>query len=170
MISRYTYPSPAVLGEICFWCDSTHLRALALTGQRGYTEPRPNDATVTLGEETDTPVELTVRHWLDIYFDGGIPDFLPPIRLFGSPFQLEVWSRLVDIPYGTVSTYGCIAEDIARARGIRRMAAQAVGGAIHYNPISIILPCHRIIGKNGDMVGYGGGLHLKRALLAIERI
>ena len=166
----YTYPAPAALGEIRFWCDGTHLRALALSGQRGFVAPRTSDITMTLGDATDAPIETVVRRWLDIYFAGGVPDFLPSIRLFGSPFQLEVWSRLVDIPYGTVTTYGTIAEAIARARGIPRMAAQAVGGAIHYNPIAIILPCHRIIGKDGGMVGYVGGLHLKRALLTIENI
>lgn len=170
MISRYTYSAPEALGELHFWCDDTHLRALALAGQRGFVEPRTKDLSMTLGDATARPIEQTVRRWLDIYFEGGIPDALPPIRLFGSPFQLEVWSRLVDIPYGTVTTYGTIAEDIARARGIPRMAAQAIGGAIHHNPVTIILPCHRIIGKDGGMVGYVGGLHLKRALLDIENI
>lgn len=165
----HTYSAPAPWGELRFWCDGTHLYALALSGQRGYVAPRPSDVSLTLGEATALPIEQAVHLWLDTYFGGEIPASLPPIRLVGSPFQLEVWSQLLDLPYGTVTTYGCIAEDIARKRGIPRMAAQAIGGAIRRNPVSIILPCHRVIGRNGDMIGYTGGLHFKTALLELER-
>ena len=112
--------------------------------------------------------EETIR-WLDIYFNGGIPDFIPPLSLLGTPFQKEVWEILLTIPYGKTMTYGEIAKMLADRRGLPRMSAQAVGGAIGRNPISIIVPCHRVLGSNGELTGYAGGIDKKAWLLELER-
>lgn len=106
--------------------------------------------------------------WLDIYFQGGIPDFLPPMRLEGTAFRREVWDILLEIPYGRTVTYGEIAGQLARRRNIEKMSAQAVGGAVGHNPISILVPCHRVVGSDGSMTGYGGGIDKKIRLLEIE--
>lgn len=111
-----------------------------------------------------------VKRWLDAYFSGVEPDFMPRVHLCGTAFQLEVWEELRAIPYGRTVSYGDIARAIARRRGIARMAAQAVGGAVGRNPVSIIVPCHRVIGADGSITGYGGGIDRKRALLALEGI
>ena len=103
-----------------------------------------------------------VRRWLDIYFSGHEPDFMPPLSLTGTAFQQRVWKELLTIPYGQTVTYG----ELARRLGCR--SAQAVGGAVGRNPISIIVPCHRVIGANGNLTGYAGGLDKKRALLTLE--
>ena len=107
------------------------------------------------------------RRWLDLYFLGKVPDFLPPLHLLGSDFQQAVWQRLLSIPYGTVRTYGEIARELSRRRGTL-MAAQAVGGAVGRNPIAIIVPCHRVVGAHGNLTGYAAGLAKKKALLALE--
>ena len=108
--------------------------------------------------------------WLDIYFSGKLPGFTPVLELAGTPFQREVWSILLEIPYGRTVSYGEIAARVARQRGLRRMSAQAVGGAVGRNPVSLIVPCHRVIGADGNLVGYAGGLGLKSSLLHLEGI
>ncbi len=113
--------------------------------------------------------EQTVR-WLDVYFGGGIPDFTPPVKPDVTPFCREVCEILLTIPYGHTVTYGKIAGIIAERRGIARMSAQAVGGAVHRNPIAIIIPCHRVIGSDGSLTGYAAGLDIKEKLLRIEKI
>ncbi len=119
-------------------------------------------------EEQEVPVLLQTKRWLDCYFLGEIPAFTPPLHLLGTDFQLEVWACLRAIPYGETRTYGEIARLLAEKRGIPRMSAQAVGGAVGRNPISIIVPCHRVIGANGGLTGYAGGLERKTALLKLE--
>ena len=110
----------------------------------------------------------TVR-WLDLYFTGHQPDFAPPYRVDHlTPFRREVIDRMLRIPFGATTTYGAIAKDIAHAHGIPKMSAQAVGGAVGWNPICLIIPCHRVVGENGSLTGYGGGLPNKIALLALE--
>ncbi len=116
------------------------------------------------------PCLKQTARWFDTYFAGKEPDFIPPLRLHGSAFQCEVWEILQQIPYGHLTTYGDIAAIIARRRGIARMSAQAVGGAVGANPIGIIVPCHRVIGTNGSLTGYGGGLLSKVQLLKLESI
>lgn len=108
--------------------------------------------------------------WLDIYFSGKIPDFMPPLELVGTDFQKEVWGILLTIPYGSLMTYGEIAGVIAKRRGVKKMSAQAVGGAVGANPAGIIVPCHRVIGKGGNLTGYAGGLKTKVKLLEIEGV
>ena len=101
------------------------------------------------------------KSWLDIYFDGREPGFTPKLHLIGTKFRLEVWNRLLEIPYGKTISYGEIARELAHRRGIERMAAQAVGGAVGHNDISIIVPCHRVIGSDGKLTGYGGRQNIR---------
>ncbi len=126
----------------------------------------------TLTSETqvkDLPIFKETQNWLDIYFSGKNPDFTPNLKLEGSEFQMAVWNILKDIPYGETTTYGEIAKIIAEQKGIKKISAQAVGGAVGHNPISIIIPCHRVIGKNGSLTGYAGGIDLKKFLLDNEK-
>ena len=106
--------------------------------------------------------------WLDIYFSGATPDFTPSLHFSGTPFQMEVWNILQTIPYGETMTYGEIASILAKQQGFLSMSAQAVGNAVGRNPVSIIVPCHRVIGANGNLTGYAGGIDKKRALLTLE--
>ena len=116
------------------------------------------------------PVFDDARRWLDDYFSGKVPDFTPRLELRGTPFRKDVWEILLGIPYGQTMSYGQVAALVARRRGLPRMSAQAAGGAVGHNPVSIIVPCHRVIGADGSLTGYGGGLDLKRRLLRLEGI
>lgn len=118
--------------------------------------------------EKDIPVFETVKKWLNIYFSGREPDFMPPVHMAGTPFRLSIWKLLRQIPYGETVTYGKLAEMAAKERGIARMSAQAVGGAVGHNPISVIIPCHRVVGSDGSLTGYAGGLDIKAKLLSLE--
>ena len=115
------------------------------------------------------PVFRETYRWLDEYFAGREPGFTPPYRIDGlTPFRSDVIDAMLKIPFGGSATYGEIAAEIVRKRGLTRMSAQAVGGAVGWNPICIIIPCHRVIGANGALVGYGGGIRNKIALLKLE--
>ena len=114
------------------------------------------------------PVFEETCRWLECYFDGRMPDFTPPLAPQGTPFQQAVWELLRDIPYGGTMSYGQIATRLAADRGLRRMSAQAIGGAVGHNPIALIIPCHRVIGADGRLTGYAAGLDRKAALLALE--
>ena len=120
-------------------------------------------------EEKVIPLFVDVKKWFDVYFSGKEPDFTIPLHLVGTKFQMEVWEILCTIPYGKTMTYGEIARQIAFKRGIRTMSAQAVGGAVGHNPISVIVPCHRVIGTNGSLTGYAGGIDKKIKLLELEK-
>lgn len=111
--------------------------------------------------------ELT-RRWLDTYFSHRCPDFTPPLHLVGTPFQSLVWQSLLHIPYGQIVTYGALAQKLAARSGRTVLAARAVGGAVGRNPVSLIVPCHRVVGAGGRLTGYAGGLPLKAALLDWE--
>ncbi len=150
------YVSP--LGKSLLAADDEGLITLELSG------------TKDVAPVLDHPVLQETLRWLDIYFSGENPGFTPPIHLIGTPFQMEVWRLLLDIPFGKTTTYGALAKEIARRRGIRRMAAQAVGGAVGRNPIALIVPCHRVIGADGSLTGYASGLDKKARLLALEGI
>ena len=119
-------------------------------------------------QEKDLPVFNQTSEWLDCYFSGKKPDFTPALQLNDTPFRIAVWKILQQIPHGEVVTYKDIAQEIARQKGISSMSAQAIGGAVGHNPISIIIPCHRVIGSNGNLTGYAGGLDRKINLLALE--
>lgn len=118
---------------------------------------------------TDHVIKETEK-WLDIYFRGIAPDFMPSILLDGTEFQETVWNILLSIPYGEIITYGQIADKIVKERGLERMSAQAVGGAVSHNPIALIIPCHRVVGKNNNLTGYAGGIDNKIKLLMLEGV
>ena len=120
--------------------------------------------------EADLPVFAQTRAWLDVYFSGREPDVTPPLLTGNaSPFRRRVWEILRGIPYGQTVTYGEIARQLAHETG-RGVSAQAVGGAVGHNPISLIIPCHRVVGANGRLTGYAGGLDKKIALLRLEGV
>ena len=119
-------------------------------------------------KEKNLPIFDTASRWLAIYFAGGMPDFMPPISMLGSEFRKAVWEILLTIPYGKTMTYGEIARQMARSKELPAMSAQAVGGAVGHNPISLIVPCHRVVGTNGSLTGYVGGLEKKKYLLSLE--
>ena len=158
-----TYQTP--MGEMLLAADETGLTGLWFDEGRYFAEGLNEEH-----EEKELPVFALARRWLDIYFNGREPDFMPPLHMIGSPFRLSVWKHLLEIPYGKTATYGELAKIMAEERGLARMSAQAVGGAVGHNPISIIVPCHRVIGANGSLTGYGGGLDKKERLLALEGI
>ena len=155
------YESP--LGGITLGSDGKALTGLWFDGQEHYAVTLPSQA-----ERRRLPVFDETCKWLDIYFSGRAPDFTPELALHGTPFRKAVWDILLTIPFGKTMSYGEIAERLARQMGISRMSAQAVGGAVGHNPISIIVPCHRVIGADGSLTGYAGGLERKARLLEIE--
>lgn len=146
--------------------DGTALTGLWFDEQKYFAEGIEPDA-----EEKKLPVFDEAMRWLDIYFGGRRPDFTPPLNLEkGTAFRKEVWQLLLQIPYGETTTYGELAAQLAAHNGLKRMSAQAVGGAVGHNPISIIVPCHRVVGTGGSLTGYAGGLAKKLALLKLEGI
>ena len=118
--------------------------------------------------EQNTPVLSEAKRWLDIYFTGREPDFTPPLHPIGSVFRQAIWEILLQIPYGQTTTYGEIARQLAAKLGLPRMSAQAVGGAVGHNEVSIIIPCHRVVGTSGSLTGYAGGIDKKVKLLELE--
>ena len=146
----FRYDSP--IGLLALTTDGT-----ALTGLRFGKE----DDCVSPLSTFHSPLSTCIR-WLDLYFSGRKPDFLPPIKLIGTPFQRRVWQALMDIPYGTTTTYGALALRV----GCR--SAQAVGQAVGRNPVAIIVPCHRVIGSDGSLTGYAYGMERKEYLLRLE--
>lgn len=158
------YQSP--LGRITMASDGDALIGLWFDGQKYFADTVKGEMT-----EQDLPVFKETARWLDRYFSGQQPDFTPPIAFRGkvSEFRKEVWKLLLSIPYGQTTTYGEIARQISRQKGVSGMSAQAVGGAVGHNPISIIVPCHRVIGTNGNLTGYAGGIDKKVKLLELER-
>lgn len=167
-INRYESP----LGGILLAADEIGLTGLWFDGQKYYAPQIDLEQ-----QEESTPVIEQTKQWLDIYFSGQKPDFMPPLHLLGTPFQLAVWKILQDIPYGKTVTYGEIAKQLAPQtalpfavqRGLPGMSAQAVGGAVGRNKISILVPCHRVVGANGSLTGYAGGIDKKAYLLTLEK-
>lgn len=160
-ISHYCSP----LGNILLASDGTHLTGLWFEDQKYFAEKLDSNH-----KEMDFIVFQQTKKWLDVYFAGKEPAISLPIRLNGTAFQNQVWQILCSIPYGQTITYGQIARTIAKQRGLSHMSAQAVGGAVGHNPISIIVPCHRVLGANGSLIGYAGGIDRKIALLNLEGI
>ena len=149
------YASP--LGGILLSADDLGLTGLWFEGQKYFAAVLPGETT-----EQDTPVLAKARRWLDGYFSGHEPDFTPPLHPIGSPFRQAVWRLLLEIPYGA------LARRLATEEGLERMSAQAVGGAVGHNEISLIIPCHRVVGSNGSLTGYAGGIDKKVRLLELE--
>jgi len=152
-----TYDSP--LGEIILTCEGDSLTAVFFAGQKYadvYLSPEAVQKSLSVLEET--------KAWLDSYFMGNAPDVFPAMNLIGSEFQKRVWGLLFEIPYGETVTYGSLAKKL----GCK--AAQAVGGAVGRNPISILVPCHRVMGAGGKLTGYAGGVDKKEALLRLEKV
>ena len=118
----------------------------------------------------ELPIFAQTARWLDIYFQGQNPDFTPPLHLQTSDFRRLVWHIMLQIPFGQTTTYGTIAAEIAEQKGLPSMSAQAVGNAVAHNPFLIIVPCHRVIGADGSLTGYAGGIDKKRRLLALEGV
>lgn len=158
--SKYTSP----LGGILLAADEVGLRGLWFDGQKYFARDLPDERT-----ERETPALSEAKRWLDLYFGGQEPDFLPPLHPVGTPFRQAVWEILLRIPYGKTVTYGEISKQLAEKMGLERMSAQAVGGAVGHNKISIIIPCHRVVGSNGSLTGYAGGIDRKIKLLELER-
>ena len=155
------YNSP--LGGILLAADEIGLTGLWVDGRKYFARDLPAEHV-----EQNTPVLSEAKRWLDIYFTGREPDFTPPLHPIGSVFRQAVWEILLQIPYGQTTTYGEIARQLAAKLGLPRMSAQAVGGAVGHNEISIIIPCHRVVGTNGSLTGYAGGIDKKVKLLELE--
>ncbi|MDO4460045.1 MAG: methylated-DNA--[protein]-cysteine S-methyltransferase [Clostridia bacterium] len=158
-ISHYNSP----IGKITLSSDGENLTGLWFDGQKYYAS--------TLGlirEETNLAVFGKTKLWLDNYFAGVKPTFSLPLNPKGTAFRKDVWNVLQGIPWGEVTTYGEIGKIIAKKKGIATMSAQAIGGAVGHNPISVIIPCHRVISVNGGLTGYAGGIEKKEWLLKNE--
>lgn len=160
-IQRYVSP----LGNITIASDGNALIGLWFENQKYY-----KDTLSKNHQETSLPIFDITNKWLDIYFSGQIPDFTPQLLLRTTPFRKEVANIMLNIPYGKTTTYKEIASIIAKTKGLEQMSSQAVGGAVGHNPISLIIPCHRVIGSNGNLTGYAGGLDIKAKLLELEKI
>lgn len=163
MVYTTDYQSP--LGTIFLAADEKGLTGLWLEGQKYYAAQIKKEEC----RQEKTPVLKDAERWLDIYFQGKEPDFMPALHPVGTEFQSAVWEILRRIPYGRTITYGEIAGQLAAQRGVKKMSAQAVGGAVGHNKISIIIPCHRVVGSNGSLTGYAGGIDKKIALLKLEK-
>lgn len=159
----YHYLSP--LGDITVSSNGSAITGLWFDNQKYFGASLPENY-----EKKALPVFEETKKWLDIYFSGKAPNFTPPLKAEATSFRKTVWKILVTIPFGHTMTYGEIADKIAKQRGIEKMSAQAVGGAVGHNPISLIIPCHRVIGTNGSLTGYAGGIEKKAYMLKLEKI
>ena len=158
MFYQTVYPSP--LGEITLVCDEEALISLSLPGQKGFAHA---------AECGEHPILTQAKTWLDAYFAGNAPSPAAlPLRPEGTAFRRLIWGLLLEIPYGKTVTYGDLAKRAAEILGKPRMSAQAVGQAVGANPIAVIIPCHRVVGADGKLTGYDGGIHYKKALLQLE--
>lgn len=171
------------IGLTGLWFEGQKYFARGLSGLDNLSNPRnssaqcasaqtasPKYASIEGTSKQTLPIFETAKRWLDVYFSGREPDFSVPIHLIGTDFQKEVWQILCTIPYGQAMTYGEIANKLAQKRQLAHMSAQAVGGAVGRNPLSIFVPCHRVLGANGSLTGYAGGIDKKRTLLRLEGI
>lgn len=164
MIYTKNYKSP--IGEIIIAEKEHALIGLWIEGQKYYLSSIQEQLFPT----ENSPVLNLAQNWLERYFSGEMPAISElPLAPIGSDFRQSVWKLLCQIPYGQVTTYGKIAKIIASKRGLKHMSAQAIGGAVGHNPISIIIPCHRVVGANGQLTGYAGGIDKKEWLLEHEK-
>lgn len=164
MICKTNYDSP--LGKITLACYANNIIGLWLENQKYFGDTVSEE----MIENNNLEIFNLTKNWLDRYFAGEKPPISEiPIAPIGNEFRQTVWTILCEIPYGEVTTYRDIANKIAKQRGIEKMSAQAVGGAVGHNPIPIIIPCHRVVGKNGSLTGYSGGIKNKIKLLKLEK-
>lgn len=161
----YYKKTASPLGEITLRSEGEALTGLWFADDKHYGEKDIAGAALA-----DLDVFMQAEEWLAEYFAGREPKVSVPLKLQGSEFQMQVWRLLQDIPYGRLVTYGDIAKKIAAQKGLARMSAQAVGGAVGHNPLCIIVPCHRVVGANGSLTGYGGGMWRKVRLLELEKV
>ena len=167
------YPTPEGFDDLLMCSDGETLTGLWFEGSRDANNHLLN-LVETCHDASLPSVFSETFHWLDLYFSGRQPDFTPSYRMDGlTPFRKQVSDIMCEIPFGQIMTYGEIAKHIAETchhapQPTRKMSAQAVGGAVGWNPICIIVPCHRVVGANGNLTGYGGGMHNKIALLKHE--
>ena len=159
----YTSRYHSALGDILLAADEIGLTGLWFVGQSYFADTLPAEQI-----EQETVILAQAKEWLDVYFSGKKPDFTPPLHPIGSPFRQAVWKLLLQIPYGQTTTYGEIARQMEKLQNRPHMSAQAVGGAVGHNGLSIIIPCHRVVGTKGSLTGYAGGLDKKIALLELE--
>ncbi len=165
MFYKTSYNSP--LGHLLLASDGINLTGLWIENQKYFADTVPDD----IQEKADLSVFIKTKEWLDKYFQGKNPKISDlPLAPKGGEFRQAVWKILCEIPLGQTLTYGDIAKMIAQKTGKKTMSAQAVGGAVGHNPISIIIPCHRVVGTNGSLTGYAGGLDIKVKLLEFEGI
>lgn len=165
MTYTYTYKTPSQFSDMIMNSDGEYLTGLWFGGSKDSSKHETN------GEVKELPIFLETCRWLDLYFSGNEPYFTPEYKISNlTPFRKAVSDIMKTIPYGQTLTYNDIAKIIAKRRGVEKMSAQAVGGAVGWNPICIIIPCHRVIGANGNLTGYGGGLNNKIELLRLEGI
>lgn len=163
MIYTFTYKSP--IGNLLIASKDNKLVGLWMENQKYYL----SDFKEEIVETENLEILVKTKKWLDRYFNGENPDINElEINPIGSEFRKSVWEILKKIPYGEVITYNDIAKELAKQKGIKKMSAQAVGGAVGHNPISIIIPCHRVVGANGNLTGYAGGIKNKVELLKLE--
>ena len=162
MTYRASYLSP--LGAITLASDGKVLTGLWFDGQKYFGSTLPVET-----KQGDCPVFAQAKRWLDSYFAGEKPGFTPPLHWAATPFRRAVWEILLTVPYGCTTTYGQIAAQLADRMG-RLQSAQAVGGAVGHNPISLIVPCHRVVGADGSLTGYAGGIDRKVRLLELEGV
>lgn len=162
---QYTSKYKNWLGEILLASDGEKLTGLWFLGQKYFADNLEKE-----NIEKDLPIFQQTKKWLDIYFSGKLPNFTPPLAFENvSPFRKQVLEILLTIPFGKTSTYGQIAKQIEKKSG-KKVSAQAVGGAVGHNPISLIIPCHRVLGSNSNLTGYAGGVDKKIELLKLEKI
>ncbi|MDL2233417.1 methylated-DNA--[protein]-cysteine S-methyltransferase [Ruminococcaceae bacterium OttesenSCG-928-L11] len=155
------------VGTITLASDGEKLAGLWIDGQKYHGGTIPGAMT----ENSDLPIFATAKHWLERYFASEKPAISEvPLAPIGGEFRQDVWQILCQIPYGQVITYGDIAREMAKRMNRATMSSQAVGGAVGHNPISILIPCHRVVGANGSLTGYAGGIQTKRRLLALEGV
>ena len=162
---EYTQKIKSPVGLLTVSSDGKNICGLWIEGQKYFSKTLEKNAL-----EENLPVFDDVRKWLDVYFSAKEPDFMPPLSPKGSPFQKSVWNDLCRIPYGQTATYGDIAKQFELQNNDKGMSARAVGGAVGRNPVSILIPCHRVIGKNKSLTGYAGGIAVKTKLLQLEGI
>ncbi len=164
MVYKWTYKTPNEFDDMVMNSDGKYLTGLWFIGSKDDSKHTTNC------EEKNLPIFKETSKWLDIYFSGKNPDFTPKYKINNlTPFRQEVIDIMNTTPFGKVLTYNNISKIIAKKRKINKMSSQAVGGAVGWNPICIIIPCHRVVGSNGSLTGYGGGIKNKVALLTHEQ-